>query len=433
MPRHHGLIGVAIAAVLIGALTSCGAGTSAQETGRGNNSARHAALAAGAGNADQAQVAATAGYANPLKGLGGACSDDDPYLAEGPNHTFHVYYARGHGCLTPNQPPTLPVKPQWSCESAKQWTADNLHDTYWVYTSTDPTQWTARPVPAMTICEVKKKDPSARRLWGAGALYDKKNQTYYLFYSVIEAVAGGTAYSIGVASSKSAAGPFTNHGIIIHGDTSNWYYGVHPFVDPPTGRIYLYFANHWKRIVMREFDPRTDSAPGSNTVILGSGLPLDLSQAQQNDDCSTVTADMKKAGHQPWEHCVIEHPEVFYAPHADADHRYFMLYNGAGGGSGRYAVGYAYSSSPTARFKRSTAGDNPILHRPTASGRSFYGPGAPNTFVDGAGTWWLFYRYYPQQPSGFEPRKMALNRLQRNGGKLAITPTIGVRAAKPAW
>lgn len=169
-----------------------------------------------------APQAATGEYTNPIRGLGGACSDVDPYLVKGPDHTFYAYYSKTHGCV--------PHTPAPRCESARQ-KAKSFQDTYWVYRSTDPTRWPSRPVAqAMTICKVKRKDPYVTSLWGAGALYVKKTKTYYLFYTANEKRPSGRTKSIGVATSKSATGPFTNHGIIVRGHKDNWYYGVHPFL-----------------------------------------------------------------------------------------------------------------------------------------------------------------------------------------------------------
>lgn len=401
MRNDRALIGAMLAAVVAGAL-----------------------IPAAAGGATRKPSQAAAGeYANPIKGLGGACSDVDPYMVKGPNHTFYLYYSTSHSCL--------PGTPAPACESAKR-KAETFQDTYWVYKSNDPTRWPSRPTAkAITICTLRRKDPRVSSLWGAGAMYYHKR--YYLFYSANEKLTDGRTKSIGVATSTSASGPFTDHGILVRGNANNWYYGVHPFQDPATGNIYLYFANHWKRIVVRRFDPKTNRVVGRNTVVLKSGLGLNVSK---KSTCDRQTAATKAAGHQRWEHCVLEHPEVFYAydKHLPASHRYFMLYNGAGGGTRRYAIGYAYSSSPTKPFTRSTAGDNPILREQTVNGRPFYGPGAPNAFLAGNSARWLFYRYYPRIPGGtFAPRKMALNRLRRKGGRLFITPTIGVNQPKPTW
>lgn len=281
------------------------------------------------------------------------------------------------------------------------------NNTYKMYSSPDLVTWTAKPV-----CFTK----STGSFWSAGSF--KYNGTYNLYYTH---VLGSNNRTIGVATSSTPQGPYTdaNATLIVKKDASNNFIPVidpSVFKDPVSGKVYLYYAKY-----------------------VGTGTSPELRCVELNaNGLSIVTGTDKKVLSitQAWENVNIEHPLVYYAPNAATSHRYYMLYNGSGGALARYAIGYAYSSSPDGPFTKATegtaTGNNPLTEQNPSQG--IYGPGAPNTVVDNAGTRWMIYRIKTTSGESWSDRAICVDELFRNGSdQLICTPTKGTSQAKPVF
>lgn len=303
-------------------------------------------------------------YSNPCI----STQSSDPQLMKGFDGAFYCYY--------PDTDPTTGNK----C--------------YSVFKSTDLVNWTQKSSNVFS--------KSGYGLWSAGTY--KMNNTYYLYYTQT----GSAHKTIGVATSTSPLGPFVDQGVIINSSSTSPDV-IDPFVfkDPANGNLYLYYSEEATYLKCQKLN--------ADGITKASQAP-------------TVVLDLN-VNHQNWEMINVEHPMVFYAPNAAASHRYYLLYNGAGGALPRYAIGYAYSSTATGTFTRapegSAAGDNPIVHQDTLSnGQAIYGPGAPNTIVDDAGTRWLLYRIKTTKTEDWGDRVTCIDELYRNSSdKLTITPT----------
>lgn len=186
--------------------------------------------------------------------------------------------------------------------------------TFTAYSSTDLTQWTDEG----TVLDVR----SDQVPWATGNAWapaiDEVRQadgtyTYYLYYSANT----GKSKAIGVASSKSPTGPFTDHGKPIidqspvgHGQQID----VDVFTDPKTGKHYIYWGNGYM-----------------------AGAELDADMTTIKGDVHTLTPD----GGTLQTYAYREAPYVFYRkPY------YYFLWSVDDTGSPNYHVCYGVSKSP---------------------------------------------------------------------------------------
>lgn len=286
---------------------------------------------------------------------------------------------------------------------------------YQMYSSTDLVNWTA---------ESDCFSISNGNLWSAGSFQytDANNVKHYNIYYTRVIPSDSRKRTIGVASATSPQGPYvrvSNPDLLTKVNGSGVYTPVidpSVFKDPISGKVYMYYA-------------QGVGAPGNPTLrcveLTSDGLNLVSGTDQQ---VLTIT--------QAWENINIEHPLVYYAPNAAPARRYYMLYNGSGGALARYAIGYAYSSSPTGPFTKApegtAAGQNPIVKQNPSMG--IYGPGSPNTVVDDAGIRWLIYRIKTTAGESWGNRAICVDELYRNGSdQLICTPTKGTSQAAPTF
>ncbi|MCD2424944.1 family 43 glycosylhydrolase [Niabella pedocola] len=279
---------------------------------------------------------------------------------------------------------------------------------YKIYSSPDLVNWTLK-----TASGFSKATGS---FWSAGSF--KYGSTYNLYYTYVQ---GANNKRIGVATSTTPEGPYTdaNANLVVKTDAGGGYIPVidpSVFKDPANGKVYLYYARNVGTGTLPDLRCVELTADGLNTV------------AGTDKQVLTITQD--------WEKINIEHPLVYYAPNAQASHRYYMLYNGAGGALPRYAIGYAYAASPTGPFTKAVAGtstgNNPLVAQDPAKG--IYGPGAPNTVVDDAGERWLIYRIKTTNTEAWNDRAICIDVLFRNtADQLICTPTKGTNQTAPTF
>ena len=214
--------------------------------------------------------------------------------------------------------------------------------------STDLVHWTAL-APAMTARPAwVPRSPAGWNPWAPSVLRrdgpcpgTASPQCFVMYYTGLNTTLEPDVNCLGVAVSTSPAGPFGDTGILdtdppsvdsedrpigCGDDAGHSNVDAAPFVDPATGRIYLYLSTGhdpsraWRRAI--------------------SVIPL--------------TADgLRAAGPrvalfsftEPWEGEVVEGPWVIRR-----GERYFLFYSGGTFTDATYGLGYAYASSPTGPF-----------------------------------------------------------------------------------
>ena len=343
--------------------------------------------------ASVATDARAATYKNPLPTLADANADADPRLLTGLDGKFYLYYPQGTRIA--------------------------------VFQSSDLVNWTAPLGTGAANAVLRSSDIATANsgFWAEGAF--AMSGTYYLYYTLVQS---GTK-SIGVATATSPLGPFVDKGLVVTGNASHAWRDPFVFKNPDTDKIFIYFSDGGHALLGQELCSAA-SPCGSNTkptrLLSGSSAFTMLS--------------LDDSDHQDWEYIDLEHPTVFYAPNAAPSHRFYLMYNGAGGALGRYAIGYAYSASPRGPFTRAPAaplgtcggGLNPMVCQDQTDG--VYGPGSPNTVVDDDGTRYLLYRFKTTAAESWSDRRTSVDELLRNEhDQLVITPTIRTANPVPAF
>lgn len=332
-------------------------------------------------------------YKNPLSTLADPNADADPRLLTGLDGKFYLYYPQGNRIA--------------------------------VFESKDLINWTAPLGTSSANAVLRSSDVTTPNtgFWAEGAF--AAGGTYYLYYTLVQS---GTK-SIGVATSASPLGPFTDKGLVLAGNASHSFRDPFVFKNPDTDKIFIYFSEGGNALLGQELCSAV-SPCGANTrptrLLTGTSAFTMLS--------------LSDADHQDWEYIDLEHPTIFYAANADASHRFYLMYNGAGGALGRYAIGYAYSASPRGPFTRAPAapagtcggGMNPMVCQHQTPG--VYGPGSPSTVVDDAGTRYLIYRIKTTAAESWSDRRTQVDLLYRNElDQLVITPTIHTANPVPVF
>ena len=211
------------------------------------------------------------------------------------------------------------------------------------------------------------------------------------------------ANCIGVATSPTAAGPFTDAGILDDppsdgrplgcGDAGG-YSNIDPapFIDPADGKAYLYLSTGhdasgaWRRTV--------------SVIPLAADL---VHAAGPRQPLFGVT--------QPWEGDVVEGPWMTH--HGNG---YYLLYSGGNFTNATYAMGYAFASSPTGPFVKRGFRADPQEHRRRHRPRRRIGVTGPH------GDDWLVYH---GRAAAGGPRTLRIDPLVWNDA--ADPPTLTVR------
>jgi arabinan endo-1,5-alpha-L-arabinosidase len=190
--------------------------------------------------------------------------------------------------------------------------------------------------------------------------------TYYMYYSADPNTLTGLC--LAVATSRSAAGPFTDSGKPLKCGES--FINIDPmaFDDPATGKRLLYWGSGFQAIRVQELAPdRTSFVPGSQ--------PIDLVQPIKDENPDNYQRLIEGA----W---VIK--RAIY---------YYLFYSGDNccGDKAHYAVMVARSKSATGPFETLAQGtgkrNSVILER----NQRFIAPGHNSIVRDDAGQDWIFY------------------------------------------
>lgn len=216
-------------------------------------------------------------------------------------------------------------------------------------TSTDLVNWSA-------VTQIFQMPPGSG-LWQGYLYKHPADGKIYLYYTK-QTASGGT---IGVASSTSPTGPWTDHGRLITATG-----GIDPYLFRDSDNsLWLYYKNDadgFKNIwVQRLSNPKTKYS-GYNAKLCVNPQP---GTWEDNGYVSAEGPCMRK-----------------YAG------KYFLLYTGGPYGQFDYAIGYAYGTKPDGPFTKYSG--NPIMSN--VESPNVYSPGVPTVVQDGNGQDWVVYR-----------------------------------------
>ena len=212
--------------------------------------------------------------------------------------------------------------------------------------STDLVTWASIP-PAMTTRPAWVPRTGNWNPWAPSVLRNEPacpgSACYVMYYTALNVTLEPDVNCIGVAISSTAAGPFTDTGMLNTNPSSTDAEGrpigcgddaghsnidAAPFVDPATGKAYLYLSTGhepnraWRRTI---------------SVI---ELTADrLHAATPRQPLFTYT--------QPWEGDVVEGPWMVHR-----DGLYYLFYSGGTFTNATYGLGYAYGTSPAGPFTK---------------------------------------------------------------------------------
>jgi putative cell wall-binding protein len=230
---------------------------------------------------------------------------------------------------------------------------------------------------------------------------------YVLYYTALHAQAGHQC--IGVATSASPTGPFTDVGpdgqpLMCQLDRAG-------SIDPSVFRDAA--GNPW---LTWKSEPHFTGKPAlvwtqqltaDGTRLVGSGVPiLDATQS--------------------WERGIVEAPSML-----PAFGRYFLFYSGGTWDSADYAISYAICDSPSGPCRKPSTGA--VVARNDALGVG--GPGGGEVFTDASGAWWLAYHAWMLPAVGYPggARTMRLERIAFVNGRPVVSgPTVGPETTRRA-
>lgn len=244
---------------------------------------------------------------------------------------------------------------------------------YRVFLSTDLVNWKRGPV----VFDPPDRLPFA---WAPHVFYDKRSESFYLYYSL--------STRVGVARASSPYGPFKHVSVLIPN-------AIDAFVLEDGNDLYLYYVN----------------LPSSEISVHKMSSPTEL-----DADASPVLV----IAHEgiPWE---MHGGEINEAPWVfEKNGTYYLLYSGSYFYLEDYAIGYATSSSPLGPFERSP--DNPIMHK----SETVFGPGHLAITTDDAGDMWVLYHQKMERRPTYtgEDRRICIDKLRVSAdGRLLVNAT----------
>jgi beta-xylosidase len=278
------------------------------------------------------------------------------YTADPSAHVFQgrIYIYPSHDLDHNNPPPADNDGDQFDMEDYHVFSMDNMH---------------MLPVDHGEVLNVKNVPWASKQMWAPDAAY--KNGTYYLYFPARDQ---DHLFRIGVATSKSPAGPFKPESDYIQGSFS-----IDPcvFVDDD-GQAYMIFGGLWggqlEKWTTGEFDP-DGTEPNSNEPALGpriARLSADMLSFEGPAQEISILDEYKTpilAG---------EEEKRFFE--ASWMHKYNgMYYLSYSTGTSHY-IAYATSDKPTGPFI-----SRGILLKPVLGWTTHH------SIVEFQGKWYLFY------------------------------------------
>ena len=293
---------------------------------------------------------------------------------------------------------------------------------FYVYTTTDGVAgWAGTYFTAYSSADLKEwvyegnvlDLATAQVIWASGNAWapaieevanDDGSYTYYLYFSGN----AGQRKEIGVATSPTPVGPFTDHGESIIKTSpagGGQQIDVDVFTDPVSGKPYIYWGNGYMACAELN-DDRVSIKEGTTRVLTPTGGSLS-------------------------DYAYREAPYVFYR-----NGKYYFLWSVDDTGSNNYHVAYGTSSSPTGPIE---VARNPIvlIQRPD---EGIYGT-AHNSIlqIPGRDEWYIVYhrinsKWQGRNGSGYH-RETCIDKLEFNadGTIRQVTPTHDGPAPVDAW
>ncbi len=202
--------------------------------------------------------------------------------------------------------------------------------------------------------------------WVRGSIWaphvDVGGNGYVIYYSA--ALSVGPHHGIGVQTSRSLSGDFTDSGaplVMRAGEHEAPFAAIDPFaLTAECGRRYLYWGSGHAPIRVRELNPDGMSFRGPPRAVLH---PFEDSN-----------------GHGR----LVEAASVLYRPEAGY---YYMWVSGDNTHTQNYAISEFRARRPTDDFSREGNPNNPIMR----SSSAFLGPGHHSLTVDDSGQFWTLY------------------------------------------
>lgn len=249
-----------------------------------------------------------------------------------------------------------------------------------VYTSTDLEHWEG-PRGATDGFAFKKGDGYGTWGFWAPQVFEQ-NGVFYLAYTADE--------HIGIASSDSPLGPFTNGGKAIPSNTRM----IDPFIFFDQGKTYLYHVRLEK---------------GNKIFVAEMNEDFSAIKTETLTECIHAENGWEDTEHVEW--TVTEGPTVF-----KKNKQYYLLYSANDFRNKDYAVGYATATSPIGPW---TKNENcPIISQTTLG---FPGTGHGDVFYSSNGTMhYVFHTHFSENKVA--PRKTAILKLNFKKQKIFMKP-----------
>lgn len=229
--------------------------------------------------------------------------------------------------------------------------------------------------------------------WAPHVLYDAKLKMYFLYYSGESDAKEGKC--LGVAVSKSAAGPFVDKGEpLLCGES---FINIDPmaFDDPKTGKKLLYWGSGFEALKMQELsEDRLNFKEGTSITNL-------INPIRNNDPANYQN--------------LVEGSWVTYH-----DGFYYLYYSGDNccGGKAHYAVMVARSKNPEGPFETLEQAEKTESSIILSKNKKWIAPGHNSVVTDDKGQEWIVYH--------------AIDADNPNGGRIVLIDKITYKNGWPS-
>jgi beta-xylosidase len=209
-------------------------------------------------------------------------------------------------------------------------------------------------------------DPPARSYWAPEVI--ERDGRFYLYYSASTS-SSDEHHRLHVAVSDHPAGPYIDRGLLLP-EKVGFSIDASPFVDPVTGRAYLYFARDYETSEPHGTGLAVVELAGDMTTVTSE--PSDVIRASGDWQVYEHGRNYKGRTWNRW-YCV-EGPSVLYR-----DGKYICFYSGGAWHGPSYGVGFATADHPLGPWKDDFAVHGPAVLK-AIPGR-VVGPGHNSTVL----------------------------------------------------
>jgi beta-xylosidase len=205
----------------------------------------------------------------------------------------------------------------------------------------------------------------------------KFGSTYVMYYAPTLRGSFPVQHCIAVATAKSRAGPYTSlPNPFVCNRTEGGDIDAEVFVDPAG----VNGASHPNYLIWKS----------DNNSTPGSGIPATWAQPLSNNGLELTGTPVRiYQADQPWQHSLIEAPQMVTSPSGGV----YLFYSASGFAAPDYAMGVAQCVGPLGPC--TDVSPNPLV----ASNSQGPGPGEETAFTAGDGSLWLLYNpWYSAAP-----------------------------------